>query len=80
MVELDIVSREEFIFIERGLTKLWKCLSREKIQEAAEEIGEIVQDSMKEVVPSTNSDEVVSTGYKASMLIHYKKGLWSRNS
>ncbi|RYQ95934.1 hypothetical protein Ahy_B08g091319 [Arachis hypogaea] len=69
MVELDITSQEEFIFIEGGLTKLWERLSQEKIQEETKEIGEIVQDSMEEeVVPSNSSDEVVSTGHKASMI------------
>nr|XP_025684683.1 uric acid degradation bifunctional protein TTL-like [Arachis hypogaea] len=69
MVELDIASREEFIFIERGLTKLWERLYQEKIQEETEEIGEVVQGSVEEeVVPSNSSDEVVSTGPKASMI------------
>ncbi|RYQ91548.1 hypothetical protein Ahy_B09g097477 [Arachis hypogaea] len=65
MVELDIASWEEFIFIERGLTKLWE----QKIQEETEEIGKVVQDSVEEeVVPSNSSDEVVLTGPKASMI------------
>ncbi|RYR49521.1 hypothetical protein Ahy_A07g036038 [Arachis hypogaea] len=69
MVELDITSREEFIFIERELTKLWERLSQEKIQEERKEIGEVVQKSMEEeVVPSNSFDEIVSTGTKASMI------------
>ncbi|KAL4371791.1 hypothetical protein AHAS_Ahas06G0201100 [Arachis hypogaea] len=69
MVELDIASREEFIFIGRGLTKLWERLSQEKIQEETEEIREVVQDSVEEeVVPNNSSDEVVSTRPKTSMI------------
>ncbi|RYR15911.1 hypothetical protein Ahy_B04g072864 [Arachis hypogaea] len=69
IVELEIASGEEFTLIERGLTKLWERLAREKIQETPEEIGEIVQDSMlKEDVVPDSSDEVVSKGHNASML------------
>ncbi|XP_057730599.1 uric acid degradation bifunctional protein TTL-like [Arachis stenosperma] len=69
IVELDIASREEFILIERGLTKLWERLSQEKIQEDTDETGEVVQDSMEaEVGHSNSSDEVVSTGPTAAMI------------
>ncbi|KAL4300814.1 hypothetical protein AHAS_Ahas17G0238500 [Arachis hypogaea] len=68
-VELEITSREKFTLIERGLTKLWERLAREKIQEIMEETGEIIQDSMLEedVVPDS-SDEVVSKGHQHSIL------------
>nr|XP_025697838.1 uric acid degradation bifunctional protein TTL isoform X2 [Arachis hypogaea] len=67
-VELEIVSREEFTLIEKGLTKLWERLAREETQEVPEETGEIVQDSMLEedVVPDS-SDEVVSKGHQPSI-------------
>ncbi|KAL4391332.1 hypothetical protein AHAS_Ahas03G0234500 [Arachis hypogaea] len=68
-VELEIASQEEFTLIERGLTKLWERLAREKIQEIPKETGKIVQDSVLEedVVPDS-SDEVVSKGHKPSIL------------
>ncbi|KAL4365936.1 hypothetical protein AHAS_Ahas07G0155900 [Arachis hypogaea] len=45
-----------------------KRLSQEKLQEDTDDIGEIVQDSLEEeLVPSKSSDEVASTGQKASM-------------
>ncbi|RYR51145.1 hypothetical protein Ahy_A06g026192 [Arachis hypogaea] len=45
-------------------------LSRSKIQEASEEPGEVVPDSMEkeDVVPSDGSDEANSAGRKDSML------------
>ncbi|QHN81496.1 Uric acid degradation bifunctional protein TTL [Arachis hypogaea] len=68
LVELDIASKQEFIFIERQLTKLWERLSEEKLQEDTDDIGEIVQDSMEEeLLPSKSSDEVASTGQKACL-------------
>ncbi|RYR33675.1 hypothetical protein Ahy_A10g048295 [Arachis hypogaea] len=68
LVELDIASKQEFIFIERKLTKLWERLSEEKLQEDTDDIGEIVQDSLEEeLLPSKSSDEVSSTGQKACL-------------
>ncbi|KAL4300354.1 hypothetical protein AHAS_Ahas17G0192500 [Arachis hypogaea] len=68
LVELDFAAREEFYFIERGLTKLWERLSQEELQEETEDLGELVPDSLEEkLVPSNNSDEVVWTGDKATM-------------
>ncbi|QHO34795.1 uncharacterized protein DS421_9g270060 [Arachis hypogaea] len=62
-------SREEFTLIERGLTKLWERLSREKAQEVSEETGEVVQDSMlEEDVAPDSSDEVVSKGHQPSII------------
>ncbi|RYQ85519.1 hypothetical protein Ahy_B10g105088 [Arachis hypogaea] len=70
IVELEITSREEFILIERGLTRIWERLAWDRIQGTLEETRDIVQDSMQEedVVPADSSDEVVSTGHNASML------------
>ncbi|QHO57319.1 uncharacterized protein DS421_3g81280 [Arachis hypogaea] len=68
LVELDFAAREEFYFIERGLTKLWERLSQEELQEETEDLGEIVPDSLEEeLVPINSSDEVVWTGDKATM-------------
>ncbi|KAL4394742.1 hypothetical protein HN51_022639 [Arachis hypogaea] len=68
LVELDIASKQEFIFIERKLTKLWEQLSEEKLQEDTDDIGEIVQDSLEEeLLPSKSSDEVSSTGQKTCL-------------
>ncbi|KAL4321875.1 hypothetical protein AHAS_Ahas14G0154200 [Arachis hypogaea] len=68
LVELDFAAREEFYFIERGLTKIWERLSQEKLQEETEDLGEIVQNSLEEeVVPSNSSNEVIWTGHNATM-------------
>ncbi|QHO12767.1 uncharacterized protein LOC107642039 [Arachis ipaensis] len=63
IVELEIMSRKEFILIERKIARLWERLSRDKIQETSEETGEIVQYSVQEedVVPDDSSNEVVFT-------------------
>ncbi|QHN96422.1 hypothetical protein S83_062803 [Arachis hypogaea] len=70
LVELDIASHEEFKLMEHGLERLWDRLSRAKIQEASEEPGEVVPDSMEkeDVVSSDGSDEAVSASRNGSML------------
>ncbi|RYR17153.1 hypothetical protein Ahy_B03g061939 [Arachis hypogaea] len=70
IVELEIASREEFILIERRLTRLWERLARHKIQETPKETEEIVQNLMQDedLVPADSSDEVVSIEHNASML------------
>ncbi|XP_072074408.1 uncharacterized protein [Arachis hypogaea] len=70
VVELDVASREEFKLIEHGLERLWDRLSRPKIQEASEEPGEVVPDSIEkeDVVSSDGSDESTSAGRNCSML------------
>ncbi|QHN91657.1 uric acid degradation bifunctional protein TTL-like [Arachis ipaensis] len=70
VVELDIAAREEFKLIEHGLERLWEWLSRSQIQEASEETGEVVPDSVEKeaVVSSESSEEADSAGQKASML------------
>ncbi|QHN92695.1 uncharacterized protein DS421_17g586060 [Arachis hypogaea] len=72
VVELEIAAREEFKLIEHGLERLWRRLSRSDIQEASEELGEVVPDSMEkeDVVSFDSSDEVESAGGKASMLLY----------
>ncbi|RYR50923.1 hypothetical protein Ahy_A06g025951 [Arachis hypogaea] len=68
-VELETASREEFTLIERGLTKLWERLSREKTQDVSEETGEVVQDSiLEEDVAPDSSDKVVSKGHQPSII------------
>ncbi|RYR26662.1 hypothetical protein Ahy_B02g060941 [Arachis hypogaea] len=70
VVELDIAAREEFKLKEHGLERLWERLSRFQIQEACEETGEVVSDSVEkeDIVSFDGSKEVGSTGQKASIL------------
>ncbi|KAL4396764.1 hypothetical protein AHAS_Ahas01G0124500 [Arachis hypogaea] len=70
VVELDIAAREEFKLIEDGLERLWERLSRSQVQEAPEETGEVVPDSVEKEadVSSESSEEADSAGQKASML------------
>ncbi|KAL4337127.1 hypothetical protein AHAS_Ahas12G0079100 [Arachis hypogaea] len=74
VVELDIAAREEFKLIEHGLARLWE---RKKdnflavdIQEASEDLGEVVPDSMEkdDIVSSYGFDEADSTGRETSIL------------
>ncbi|RYR47711.1 hypothetical protein Ahy_A07g033662 [Arachis hypogaea] len=70
VVELDIAARKEFKLIEHGLERLWERLSRTQIQEASEETGEVVPDSVEKeaVVSSESSEEADPAEQKASML------------
>nr|XP_029151630.1 uric acid degradation bifunctional protein TTL-like [Arachis hypogaea] len=71
VVELDIAAREEFKLIEHGLERLWeRKIINFLIQEASEETGEVVPDSVEKeaVVSSESSEEVDSARQKASML------------
>ncbi|RYR08414.1 hypothetical protein Ahy_B05g076089 [Arachis hypogaea] len=70
VIELDIAAREKFKLIEHGLKRLWERLSRSKIQEASEELGEVIPDSMEEedVVSSDGSHETDSARQNASVL------------
>ncbi|KAL4306420.1 hypothetical protein AHAS_Ahas16G0176500 [Arachis hypogaea] len=70
VVELDIVAREEFKFIEHGLERLWEGISRSQIQETSEETGEVVSDLVEkeDVVSSDGPEEADSAGQNALML------------
>ncbi|RYR20404.1 hypothetical protein Ahy_B03g065510 [Arachis hypogaea] len=87
VVELDIAAWEKFKLIEHGLERLWERISRDKIQKASEEPGELVPDSIEkeDVVSSDSSDEVDSADRKTSMLSYdlnkmpeYDEYLYSR--
>ncbi|RYR57153.1 hypothetical protein Ahy_A05g022898 [Arachis hypogaea] len=72
VIELDIAAREEFKLIEHRLKRLWERLSRSQIQEASEETGEVVPDSVeKEAVVSSDSSEDVDSAEQKALMLSY---------